>query len=77
MKHAVILPTGKTLCGLDSSTQPAGWVFTEEGMKLRKGQQYSLFKDSVSCEKCVKIAKTTLLDETCEECGQATPEERE
>jgi hypothetical protein len=70
MKHAVILPTGRTLCGLDSLTAPSGWVFVEEGMRLKKGQQYSLFRESVSCEECLRITKDTLLLETCGECGQ-------
>jgi hypothetical protein len=70
MRHATILPAGKTVCGLDPSTVPSGWVFTEQAMKLRKGQQYSLYRSSMSCEECLRIAKGTLIAETCGECGQ-------
>ena len=54
MKHAVVLPTETTLCGIHPVTEAhAGWVFTETGMRLREGQQYNLFLNSVDCAECL------------------------
>ena len=64
--HGVILPNEKTLCGLPSVNEKAGWVFTEEGQKFN-GAQYNLFRDIVTCEECLEIAKT-LRDSSCPEC---------
>ena len=68
--HAGCLTSEKTLCGLVTSSNKCGWVFTEEGMKLDKGQMYSLFKEKVSCGGCLKIAAETRLKDVCEECGK-------
>lgn len=67
MKHAILLPTETTLCGLPSNDKRAGWIFNSIGMKLRKGQQYSLFQESVSCPSCLYAGKE-LIDETCPTC---------
>lgn len=72
MKHCVILPTEKSLCGLLSHTLHAGYIFTEVNMKLRKGQQYNLFRDSVDCPECLEVGKT-LIDNTCSSCGSELP----
>lgn len=69
LKHAAILPEEKTLCGLESKSSVCSWVFTENDMKLSKGQQYSLFREMVSCESCLEVAKNKIKDK-CEECGQ-------
>jgi hypothetical protein len=68
MKHAAVIPTEKTLCGQPSFDKVAGYIFTEEGMKLRSGQQYSLFKDSVDCEGCLEAGKA-LVEDRCDTCG--------
>lgn len=68
-KHAVVLPTETTLCGIHLLLDAhAGWVFTEKDMRLRKGQQYNLFCDSVNCVECLKASKT-LVDNICSSCG--------
>ena len=71
MKHCVVLPTEKSLCGLPSHELVGGYVFTEEGMKLRKGQQYNLFRDSVDCPDCLEVGKT-IVDDICTSCGSGT-----
>lgn len=68
MKHSVVLPNEKTLCGLPSHKLKGGYIFTETGMVLRKGQQYNLFKESVECKACLEIGKT-LVQDICGECG--------
>jgi hypothetical protein len=67
MKHASYLPENKTLCGLPLP-QSVGWGFVELGMRLRKGQQYSLFEESVDCPQCLEVSKT-LVDDVCSCCG--------
>jgi hypothetical protein len=69
MKHAVVLPTGLTLCGLPSNESKAAWVFSEEGMLLKKGSQSSLFEETVTCEECKEKGKS-LIDDTCPVCGR-------
>jgi hypothetical protein len=65
VKHAVILPTEISLCGISPTKGiTGGWLFTETEMRLRKGQQYSLFKDSVTCKKCLDVGKE-LVDVVC------------
>lgn len=68
--HAGEINNGKTLCGLSTLSNNCGWVFTEDNMKLNKGQMHSLFKDRVTCEECLKIAKETRLKDVCGECGK-------
>ena len=63
--HAVILPTETSLCDIHPIKDiRSGWIFTEEGMKLNKGQQYSLFKNTVTCKKCLEIGKN-LVEVNC------------
>lgn len=69
MKHAAILPLEKTLCNLDSKTSFCGWGFTETDMKINKGQQYNLFRNSVDCPECLEIAKN-MLNNICDCCGK-------
>jgi hypothetical protein len=68
--HASFLPDDKTLCGLPLP-QPVGWGFTELDMRLRKGQQYSLFKESVDCPECLEASKM-FVDDICPCCGAST-----
>jgi len=68
MKHGIILPTEKSLCDLPSNELNGGYIFTEVGMRLRKGQQYNLFRDSVDCPNCLEVGKT-LVDDICTSCG--------
>lgn len=68
MKHCVVLPTEKSLCGLPSHEIKSGYIFTEIDMRLRKGQQYNLFRDSVDCPECLVVSKT-LVDDICVSCG--------
>jgi hypothetical protein len=70
ISHAANLTTEKTLCDLPTISNRCGWIMAESGMKINKGQMYSLFLDRVSCETCRTVAKETLLKETCDECGQ-------
>jgi len=68
MKHAIDLTTEKSLCGLPCGDLKGGWIFTEPDMRLRKGQQYNLFRDTVDCPDCVETSKT-LVDDICPSCG--------
>jgi len=68
MKHGVVLPTEKSLCGLPSHELQGGYIFTEVDMRLRKGQQYNIFRDSVECPDCLEVGKT-LVDNICSSCG--------
>lgn len=68
MKHCVVLPTEKSLCGLPSHGLHGGYIFTEVDMRLRKGPQYNLFHDSVDCIECLEVGKT-LVDNICSSCG--------
>lgn len=68
--HAGCVVTEKTLCGLPTSSNTCGWVFTEKDMKINRGSMFSLFEDKVSCEGCLKVAKETRLKEVCNECGK-------
>ena len=71
MKHAAYLPEDKILCGL-LLPQKVGWGFTEPrdkpGMRIRRGQQYSFFRESVTCPQCLEMGKE-LVDDTCPTCG--------
>jgi hypothetical protein len=71
MKHCAYLPEDKTLCVLPLP-QRVGWSFVEgrdkPNMRLRKGQQYSLFKNSVTCPECLEFGKF-LMDNICSSCG--------
>jgi hypothetical protein len=71
MKYAAYLPEDKTLCGLPLP-QKVSWGFIEardkQGMRINKGQQYSLFKESVTCPQCLELGKE-LVDDICPYCG--------
>ena len=69
--HAADLTVKETLCGLTTCSNICGWIFTENNMKLNRGQQQHLFEDKVSCEACLKIAKETRIKNICEECGKS------
>lgn len=65
IKHAVVLPTETSLCGIHPTKDiVSGWLFTNTGMRLHKGQQYSLFKDSVTYKECLDASKN-LVDVVC------------
>ena len=70
-KHSSYLPEGKTLCGLPLP-QKVSWGFVDDrdkpGMRIRKGQQCSLFKESVTCSQCLELGKE-LVDDVCSICG--------
>lgn len=67
--HGVVLSNKKTLCGLPSTNEKAGWIFTDEKNMKFSGAQYNLFRDIVTCEGCLEIVKT-LRDLSCPECGK-------
>lgn len=68
MKHAIILSASKSLCGMQSNELMGAYIFTEEDMRLHKGQQYNLFRESVDCPTCLEVGKT-LVDNICPTCG--------
>ena len=70
MMHAIVLPTGRALCGLsfEDNDLKGGYIFVETGMRLHKGRQYKLFRELVDCDKCLEVGKT-LVDDVCGVCG--------
>jgi hypothetical protein len=71
LKHAADAIEGKDAalwCGESTNGNVVSWVATYPDSKLRDGQQYSLFKELVTCPGCLKSAKGRL-EEICPMCG--------